>query len=453
MTFSSDSDTHIESPKTSSYILFTELSLDELREGKPFDGVASGVFVDMFGRTVELKEEDFPKFVENTRELIEASRTESGELVGLPIDASDHDKGDAAGWIIGVELVGSIIRLVPKWTELGIDSIRKGIRRMFSATLNLREKSILGGTLTNWPATRDTRGKVLLRPIELSDSTLLRIDPEGFIRDSIESVIRNSSSLSDYSLDSIQGNVAVLSKGSASLKIPFSVEGNVVQFSSETSWERSKEDPQPEDLDQGEITVEMTEEKLTEFVTKVVTELQSNPGSSSPSPDSSGKKPDLSDLLESLSGLEMTEDARNLQKDQIKQHFELLRRQAELEYKAEVALLKHQTSAHELSVVLTTGSDEIPRVFPIQAEELQAHLTKLSPEELSFWGSFLKKTAVEGLTEFSELGHNKPLVGTQDLPKEIQSKLDSGELTLDDLKNPILQLGDLQTYNLSRWEK
>ena len=89
--------------------------------------------------------------------------------MGFPIDASDHNKGDAAGWIIGVELVGDVIRFVPKWTEIGLELIGKGIRRMFSATINLKDKVILGGTLTNWPATRDSKGKMLLRPIELSE--------------------------------------------------------------------------------------------------------------------------------------------------------------------------------------------------------------------------------------------------------------------------------------------
>ena len=150
--------------------LFQFADLAMLTESAPFDGMAFGSFTDMLGRDVDLKASDGAEFIVNTLDAIEATRTESGELVGLPIDAGDHDKGDAAGWIVGAELVGDIIRLIPKWTEIGREMITKGIRRFFSPTVNLADKVILGGALVNWPATTDATGKVLLRPIELSSN-------------------------------------------------------------------------------------------------------------------------------------------------------------------------------------------------------------------------------------------------------------------------------------------
>jgi hypothetical protein len=148
--------------------LFIELQDDALTDGAAFDGVAFGVFNDMLGREIELDADDAGKYVENTQAAIDATTTESGELVGLPIDAQGHDKGDGAGWIVGIELVDGIIRLVPKWTEIGRELISKGIRRFFSATIDVTNKVVLGGTLTNWPATRDKNNRVMLRPIELS---------------------------------------------------------------------------------------------------------------------------------------------------------------------------------------------------------------------------------------------------------------------------------------------
>ncbi len=145
---------------------FFELAI--LAEGKPFDGMAFGTFDDMLGRSVTLPIKDKNDFVANTLSAIEATRSESGELVGLPIDAGNHDKGDAAGWIVGAELVGEIVRLIPKWTRIGRELIGEGIRRFFSPTINLKDKVILGGALVNWPATTDSKGRVLLRPIELS---------------------------------------------------------------------------------------------------------------------------------------------------------------------------------------------------------------------------------------------------------------------------------------------
>lgn len=147
--------------------LFIELQDDALTDGAAFDGVAFGTFKDMLGREIELKADDATSYVENTQAAIEATRAESGELVGLPIDANGHDKGDGAGWIVGVELVGEVIRLIPKWTEIGRELISKGIRRFFSATIDISNKVVIGGTLTNWPATRDDKNRVMLRPIEL----------------------------------------------------------------------------------------------------------------------------------------------------------------------------------------------------------------------------------------------------------------------------------------------
>lgn len=156
---------------TKTNLLFVELML---ADGNPFDGLVAGTFTDMFGREITITPEDLETIAANTARAIETSRTESGELIGLPIDARDHDKGDAAGWIVGATLVNGIIQLVPKWTEIGMELISKGIRRLFSATVDMAGKYIAGGTLTNWPAVRGEDGRTLLRPIELSLNQLVQ---------------------------------------------------------------------------------------------------------------------------------------------------------------------------------------------------------------------------------------------------------------------------------------
>jgi hypothetical protein len=124
----------------------------------------------MYGREITLDAKDASEFAANTQLAIEATRGESGEIVGLPIDAEGHDKGDGAGWIVGAELIEGVIRLLPKWTEIGHELIGKGIRRFFSATIDTSNKVVLGGTLTNWPATRDENNRHMLRPIELASN-------------------------------------------------------------------------------------------------------------------------------------------------------------------------------------------------------------------------------------------------------------------------------------------
>lgn len=156
---------------------FNELAAEVLTSGKPFDGMAPGVFWDMYGRKVTINKKDFPEYLNNTKQAIEFSKTDAGEVIGLPIDCDNHDKGDGAGWIVDASIQEvekpdgtkiPVMRFAVHWTEIGKELIEKGIRRMFSPTVDTENKIVLGGSLTNWPATRDKVGKVLLRPIELS---------------------------------------------------------------------------------------------------------------------------------------------------------------------------------------------------------------------------------------------------------------------------------------------
>ena len=158
--------------------LFVELSTspDEL---KMIDGLAAGTFTAMSGQEVTFKAEDLESYIANTKAIIETTMTEKGEVVGLPIDKNGHDHHGGAGWIVDLELdaARNVIRFVVKWTKEGIDLIRGNIRRFFSPSTDPSEKVILGGSLTNWPATRDKQGKMLLRPVELSQS-MKEIDME-----------------------------------------------------------------------------------------------------------------------------------------------------------------------------------------------------------------------------------------------------------------------------------
>ena len=152
---------------------FIELSASLAAESQ-IDGMAFGIFTDgSTGSKVTLDKRDLAAFIEKTQEAIDRTMSKSGELVGLPVDLRNHDKGDAAGWIVGVEkgfneFAGEIVRLLVRWTDLGIESISKNIRRFFSPTVDITNTTILGGSLTNWTATVNEDGQRLLGPIELS---------------------------------------------------------------------------------------------------------------------------------------------------------------------------------------------------------------------------------------------------------------------------------------------
>lgn len=139
-------------------------------EGKPFDGMAAGTFYDMWGREAIIDAADFSAYINNTRRLIESTRGESGQVVGLPIDCYGHDLNGGAGWITAVDLSedGNKIRFTPRWTDDGMELIESDKVRFFSPSLDLMNKVVNGGSLTNWPATR-TATEIKLRPIELSE--------------------------------------------------------------------------------------------------------------------------------------------------------------------------------------------------------------------------------------------------------------------------------------------
>ena len=149
-------------------LLFAELALETSR---PFDGLAIGKFTTMYGDDIEITVENLAEMVKNTKKVIKSTESESGEIVGLPIDTQNHDHEGGAGWIVDVKLSedGKKILFTPQWTDVGEDLIRRSLRRFFSATFSLEMNVIYGGSLTNWPASKDALGRMALRPIELSE--------------------------------------------------------------------------------------------------------------------------------------------------------------------------------------------------------------------------------------------------------------------------------------------
>jgi hypothetical protein len=132
--------------------------------------MAAGAFTDMRGRKVSFTPEMLSAYISNTKEIIESTRTEKGELVGLPIDMDGHDHKGGAGWITDVskDPARDVLKFGVKWTDAGRQLIEQNTRRFFSPTVDPSEKVIIGGSMTNYPASRDRKGRMMLRPIELS---------------------------------------------------------------------------------------------------------------------------------------------------------------------------------------------------------------------------------------------------------------------------------------------
>jgi hypothetical protein len=169
---------------------FTDLgsmSLEDPIGLKYIDGMAAGTFTAMSGEEVTFAVDELEDYVANTQKVIESTRTEGGEVVGLPIDKNGHDHVGGAGWIVGLELdkTRSVIRFLVNWTNEGIELIKANSRRFFSPSVDTEGMYIRGGSLTNWPATRLSTGELLLRPVELSE-TIQEIDMEKTLAQMLE---------------------------------------------------------------------------------------------------------------------------------------------------------------------------------------------------------------------------------------------------------------------------
>ena len=148
--------------------IFVDLSL--MGESPHFDGMAAGTFVDMYGRKSVFEPAELGTYVANTKRALESTKDGAGQIVGFPIDAMNHDNKQAAGWITDVNLAfgRDIIEFSARWNDMGKDLIGRDVMRYFSPSIDISNKVILGGSLTNWPATRTADHQLLLKPVELS---------------------------------------------------------------------------------------------------------------------------------------------------------------------------------------------------------------------------------------------------------------------------------------------
>lgn len=387
-------------------ILFTDLKSIILEPSRPFDGVAPGEFYDMWGRKTIIKKSDLKDYVDNTQNAINYTKTESGDVVGLPIDAFNHDNGDGAGWIIAASLESvekpdgkkiDVIRFVARWTEIGRDLIEKGIRRMFSPTLDTEAKVILGGSLTNWPATRDKVGNVLLRPIELT---------AGF-----------------YYLSHRGGDD----------------NGNGVL-----------------NMEKEELLALFTgvmDEKLTPITTKMA-ELESKFAVVPVAPVDAPV-----DHVNDIFALLEMEDQKGQVSEAVRQallsQFGEMKARAGRDAAEFVAQIQHEDRVKQFVALAIGGDKDKPRGLPVQVKELEKFCLSLNKDQYKFFSGLVGSIQQSGMTEFEELGSAGKPKGTKQLPADIVSDLRSGELKLQDLSNPILApvIGELDEYDLSEFRK
>ena len=117
------------------------------------EAIRTGQFTDMNGTPITIDIALLDALVENF-----ANNTAGQEI---PIDLN-HERKEAAGWLLGVRRLNNSLFVAPNWNELGLSMVRSKQYRYVSCTIDLVEKYLLSVSLTNFPAVNN------MRPIELS---------------------------------------------------------------------------------------------------------------------------------------------------------------------------------------------------------------------------------------------------------------------------------------------
>lgn len=466
-----------------------------LTEGKSFEALTTGTFLDMHGQVVKITEAKLQELVDNTNAYIQAgSKDGNGSPVGLPIDIRKHENGDAAGWIQSAQLVGKVVHLLPKWTELGLAALSKGIQRLFSATVDLDSWCIRGGSLTNWPAVKG------LRAVELQELAVpdvphlydLAMMPDESTGEYEARVTRafgeayperneNGKFIYYYPMR-VYSDYLVCSRGGELYKVGLmQKKGGAVTFSPESDWPKVRMVPVEMSVDpqgfafktEAELAQEdsmPTMEEIMEEVRKeqkasedrILLALQKSAGTV-PAP----AKVDLAENAEGsalavLAALGMDKVPAELQEkfvEAMDNQMKAFQAKAETTFKARMAEL---AEANRLSGVVAqlTQTGISGKALPIQAERMTRFLGALTPavrKEAEAIFSEVLKTSLVDLAEIGTDGTNADKAKKPQLPPELIEDLNRGRLKLADLETPevapLLGGRTVEEFDLTAWKK
>ena len=451
---------------------FLFVDLTGLTPGKPFAGFAAGEFVDMNGREVEFKASTLKTFIANTKKAIEAAVAKG--MPGLPIDARQHDKGDAAGWIVDAsagEVEDSdgkavpVIMLAAEWTKLGLELLRDKIVTNFSPTVDLNRKTIRGGSLTNWPASVDGNGAPLFPAVELAQG-LRRIGvtvelEEASVEDRL-AVIRNAwyekfgrgMDVDAWVVETFDDYI-IASLGGKTYRVEYAADEEGVEFADRDGWVEveqawveaqigrkltdaelgKKEATTPAPPTAGRMSGEnehsdevmdmsMTKEELAQLVAEQVNAALAEklkdvarPGGQAVAPD---KGEQSFDVLSFLEMGQATDDVVGAFKAQMLEQYDLMKQRATMEAAEMIARIRRESDVAEFAQQVTGGSAEVPYGLPVGIDDLKEFLGRLQPADYQFAKKMLGDIQQHGRQKFAELGHGKQTRPLMALPKELE---------------------------------
>lgn len=411
---------------------FIFVNLEAQKAGaKPFDGMSIGTFIDMRGIKASFKKEELPEYVKNTRASIASTADENGNLVGLPIDPRGHyHDEDAAGWIVDVQLSddGERVKFFPRWTEQGIHLIGNDLQRFFSPTIDLTNHVIMGGSLTNWPATRSPKGEILLKPVELSMSDETFSFTDGSLDEQVNKCKQAFYDLywqmDAWPVEVFTDNL-IAYLGDELYRVPFTVDASgVYSFAAQNEW----------------VKVKLS---YVEAAMKWVKRLFKKADSATP--------PETGTIIEGVSP--MPEPAQKVSPPVELTAEQEARIDSIVNGRVEAKLARMERE----NKVLSLSRDLAGKGLPIEATELASFLTSLTVEQQAAAEKIFSRVAEVGLVPMTELGHARVMAGTKPLPEEVKAILESHLATGGDITEffrvNAVELGAMADYDLAEFKK
>ena len=446
----------------SANVLWVEMEMDSLTPGKPIDGFTAGTFIDMWGRKHEFKEEELPEYVANTKAAIAGTELSDGTVRGLPIDCQAHDNEDAAGWIVDLNLVDGLIRFAVEWTDLGVDLIKRGLRAYFSATIDMTHKLILGGSLTNWPATRDNKtGATLLAPVELANRPgMFTLSDESFeerierVRQAFYEIEPTTDGPEGY-VEAVYEDFAIVERSDGAWRVPYAMEGEGVSFAPESEWVQVRktwlEAAKERFRKSRQGASNMKDFKLSEADQKSLA-TQLLPALLPAVVEALGK-----DGFANLRASDI-ESAIDVTKLDLGPLSSLIDDRANELVKAELVRRQRDADIASFSKRMTGGDEDTTKGLPCAEADLSAFLGTLDDKQLETAKALLEKIQGEGLVEFSERGHGREGEDKKPLPDELAKHLRThleikGNTVKDWFAMNAASLGAMADYDLSEFEK
>jgi len=453
-------------------ILLGDFLFAEANEaGTPVEVLRTGDFVDRHGKEVTVVDEDLDTFVAS----FEAGLAEQE----VPIDVN-HERAEAAGWVRKVWRDGDRLLASVDWNDVGRKLVGDKVYRYLSATIDLAKKVIKSVSLVNFPAVKG------LQPVELGESGVYALEEA----EEAELVVRKEGSeIILYSAD-----------GSKVLgRFPFG-EGKEhanEEAAREAAAKREKEIQYFKHREGGEAKAGKWAE-LQGNIQNVIGAWGKWAGSCATCAKALAGKPGIGDeralcawLYNQAEGewpaeeQEYYPNVRELQaiadavaplivkleeedrmnekelaelREKIRKEYEAelaaqqtqmveMREKVKAEVEAEMkARYERRTTLVEFAAQVTSGEHGLGT----KPEEIVAFLEALpGDQEIQAAMAILKAKVVD----FGEHGSSRDgQGGKKALPKEYADALDAGEMKLLDLRDPVLNLGELSEYDLTKWQ-